>query len=82
MNINMEDVRNRDKRFCQFPKYDYDDTVQSKRLHVHHIDGDKNNCGMYNLISLCGKHHAVVEGNPHSWEDYFYTITISYESYQ
>jgi len=46
---------------------------------THHINGDKNNCQEYNLISLCNKHHMKIEKNhPELWQDYFYTITSDY----
>ena len=74
-----ESIRNRDQHYCQYPECDYDDTKKSPRLHVHHINGDKNNCQEYNLISLCNKHHMKIEKNhPELWQDYFYTITSDY----
>lgn len=74
-----EFIRNRDRRRCQFPGCIYTDT-ESKKLHVHHINGIKNNCSPNNLISLCNSHHQYVERhNPRDWEDYFYSITNDYE---
>lgn len=74
-----EFVRNRDRRRCQFPLCTYSD-IQSKKLHVHHINGIKENCNPNNLISLCNSHHQWVETHdPKSWEDYFYAITKDYE---
>lgn len=75
-----ERIRNRDDRKCQYPECDYDDTKMGRKLDVHHIDGDKCNCEDYNLISLCSRHHAIVECNdPSLWEDRFYMITRSYQ---
>lgn len=28
------------------------------KLHIHHIDSNKNNCNNYNLISLCPSCHS------------------------
>lgn len=75
-----EEIRNRDNRTCQFPDCEYADIGKSRRLDVHHINGDKNNCESANLISMCHKHHMLVEANsPRDWEDYFYEITYDYE---
>lgn len=75
-----ESVRNRDGRMCQFPDCAYDDTKNSRRLNVHHINGNKHNCRENNLISLCSKHHAFIEKtNPSAWENWFYQVTSSYE---
>ena len=75
-----EYIRDRDNRQCQFPECVYSDTMYSIRLHVHHINGYKDDCSHKNLISLCNKHHMFVESNsPKNWEDYFYSITADYE---
>lgn len=54
-----EQIRDRDNRQCQLC-FEYED-VLSKKLHVHHIDGNKNNCSKDNLISLCIVCHIKVE---------------------
>lgn len=75
-----ENIRNRDNHKCQYPDCVYDDTKENKKLDVHHIDGNKNNCEMYNLISLCHKHHSKIEfSNPELWIDYFYNIMGDYK---
>lgn len=74
-----ESIRNRDDRKCKFPGCTYDDTKRSERLCVHHINGIKENCEDYNLISLCRKHHRIVENNPDEWQDYFYLYTQDFE---
>lgn len=77
-----ESIRNRDERKCRFPNCTYSDVNHSKKLHVHHINGDKSNCRKLNLISLCNKHHMYIEGTysrARSWEDYFYSITLEYK---
>ena len=73
-----EFIRNRDQHRCQYPECNYDDTRKNRKLSVHHIDGDKNNCQNENLISLCQKHHMKVENNPTFWGSYFYQITLDY----
>lgn len=74
-----EKIRNRDNRKCQYQDCSHTDVV-GRKLHVHHIDGDKGNCSEYNLISLCSKHHISIEKtNPENWQDYFYKITGDYE---
>jgi phage FluMu protein Com len=45
-----ESIRTRDNNVCQNP-YCYKTT---KKLHIHHIDYDKNNCHPNNLITVCG----------------------------
>lgn len=73
-----ETIRNRDRRKCQYPECQYDDMKEKRKLSVHHIDGDKQNCQEYNLISLCNSHHQNVEIEPELWQDYFYQITNDY----
>ena len=72
-------IRNRDYHKCQFPGCIYDDTRENLKLSVHHIDGDKNNCQEWNLVSLCINHHMKIEStNPGLWQHYFYNITSDY----
>lgn len=75
-----EQIRNRDSRTCQFPECNYTDIGESRRLDVHHINGNKGDCREENLISLCHNHHIKVEmNNPEAWIEYFYSITSDYE---
>lgn len=74
-----ESIRNRDNRLCQFPECTYSDVGKTKRLDVHHIDGNKQDCRPINLISLCHSHHMKVEMSPRTWEDYFYSVVSDYE---
>lgn len=81
-------IRNKDNHVCQYvsingkDKCDYRDTVDgNQRLHVHHIDGNKENCNEWNLISLCNHHHQIVEhNNPKLWTEIFYQITFKREN--
>lgn len=74
-----EQIRNRDQRKCQFQDCNYDDTKEFEKLHVHHIDSNKQNCEEYNLISLCRQHHMTIENNhPELWQYDLYQITGDY----
>ena len=48
-------VRTRDKFLCQFCAISEKDYHQ--KLDVHHIDYDKQNCSLSNLLSLCRRCH-------------------------
>lgn len=75
-----ETIRNRDNRKCQYPDCDNIDIGKKRRLHVHHINGNKQECRNFNLISLCEFHHLHIEKtNPKEWQEYFYSITEDYE---
>jgi hypothetical protein len=69
-------VRSRDNFECQYPNCTGEDL---RTLHVHHIDGNRANCSMENLISLCPTHHYFVETDRTSWEMYFGIITGDYQ---
>ena len=67
-----ERVRVRDNFICQkcgIPELEY-----MRKLDVHHIDYDKKNCEMDNLISLCGRCNATVNSNREYWTNYFNRI--------
>lgn len=59
------EVRVRDDHFC----------LNCQKTHfrpnrapdVHHIDGNKRNCGLSNLISLCRRCHVIAENNMQDW---------------
>lgn len=73
-----EQIRYRDGYKCQVcgkPE------VECKnKLHVHHIDYNKNNLFVYNLISLCNSCHAKTNHNKECWKQYFldYFRSIEY----
>ena len=54
-------IRKRDAYLCMMCDRHQDEFSCSHS--VHHIDGDKNNCDPNNLISLCNRHHRIVEGS-------------------
>lgn len=72
-------IRDRDNHRCQYPDCGYSDLDEGcAKLDVHHIDGNKQNCSEYNLISLCHGHHMFVESEPSNWINYFYDIVGDY----
>jgi len=55
-----EKVRENNRRECAecgMPEEDHKETFGQK-LHVHHIDGDKYNNKMNNLVALCARCHG------------------------
>jgi len=56
-----EQVRKRDNRICQLCASTPD---TNKLLDVHHIDQNKDNCNMDNLISLCRSCHGKMNHTP------------------
>jgi len=60
-------IRKRDNNICQLcglKKLNY-------KLSVHHIDYDKKNCLVDNLISLCRKCHSKVNADRIFWSTFF-----------
>ena len=64
-----ESIRERDSHICQECGVHQDET--NRRLHVHHIDYDKENCNPNNLISLCISCHIQTNSNREHWTEYF-----------
>ena len=54
-----QEVRSRDNHQCQCC---YENVYRSKRGHVHHIDGNKQNCDKNNLILVCATCHNAIHG--------------------
>jgi hypothetical protein len=70
-----DSIRKRDKYICQICFLSQDD--QGRKLDVHHIDYDKENCDPYNLISLCDSCHARTgAGNREMWKSYLHRRKI------
>lgn len=64
-----EVIRNRDRRKCFICEKT---ELESKRkLSVHHIDYNKKNNKLDNLISLCKKCHGKTNGRRKYWANYF-----------
>jgi len=70
-----EQIRNRDGYRCQecFRHQDelFTKTGRRYKLIVHHIDYNKRNNNLSNLISLCRNCHAQTMFNREDWTDYF-----------
>ena len=46
----------------------------NRRLHIHHIDYNKNNCATSNLITLCRSCHGKTQIKRDWWQAYFIEI--------
>jgi len=67
-----DSIRKRDNYVCQECGIHQDELDGwFKKLHIHHIDYDKNNLNPYNLISLCNKCHMKTNYNREYWIKYF-----------
>lgn len=62
-------IRERDIFKCRVCDKTQDDN--GKKLDVHHIDYDKQNCNSINLISLCKSCHRRTNHNRDYWNVYF-----------
>lgn len=60
-----QSIRERDNHTCQICK------LNNNHLDVHHIDYNKLNCDIKNLISLCKKCHSKTNGNREYWINFF-----------
>ena|SRR3990167_8652969 len=59
------EVRIRDDHFCL--NCSTAEFGANRAPDVHHIDGNKQNCDLGNLVSLCRKCHALAENNMKKW---------------
>jgi len=68
-----ESIRNRDNFKCQSCGILQKEHIKLNRckLHVHHIDYNKENCNKKNLITLCIKCNSVANFNRDYWYAYF-----------
>lgn len=69
-------IRDRDNRTCQLCKI-----IESnyfRKLDIHHIDYNKENCKDENLISLCVKCNTKANGNRDYWFAFFTYIMENY----
>ncbi len=64
-----EEIRKRDGCLCQLCNNLQEEL--KRKLDVHHVDYDKENCEMDNLIALCGSCNAKVNKNREYWTKYF-----------
>lgn len=67
-------IRARDNYKCQLCGMPECENI--KKLSVHHVDYDKENCLPSNLISLCNKDNCRVNRNREHWQKYFNKILI------
>ncbi len=64
-----EQVRLRDNYKCQV--CGCSEVENNRRLSIHHIDYDKKNLNINNLISLCNSCHTKTNKKRNYWENYF-----------
>lgn len=64
-----EFIRNRDNRVCQL--CNKIEKENGRKLDVHHIDYDKDNCDPINLITLCVGCNTKVNYNREQWKNHF-----------
>jgi 5-methylcytosine-specific restriction endonuclease McrA len=67
-----EEVRERDRRCCRLCSKS--DAENGKALDVHHIDYDKNNAALGNLIALCQRCHSRMHGGVASRREWTRTL--------
>jgi len=72
-------VRGRDKHTCAICKFVW--RTDEKRHHVHHIDYNKQNNGLDNLIALCVKCHRATNGNRVYWEGVLEKLMLARKDY-
>jgi len=71
-----EQILKRDNYICQNCNMTEEEhlIVMGKGLHVHHIDYNKQNCDITNLITLCNWCNLRANKNRHYWINYFRRI--------
>ena len=62
-------IRQRDNYQCQLCGMPECENI--RKLDIHHIDYDKENCSPDNLITLCRKCNSKVNFNRNYWTNYF-----------
>lgn len=66
-------IRHRDDYLCQHPGCYVSEN--GKKHDCHHIDRDRNNNELANIILLCHRHHvATFFGNPDFWTEYYDSV--------
>ena len=65
------EVRDRDEHTCQNPDCGCTEQENGQALEVHHIDYDKNNNIIENLISLCKSCHMKTNAHREYWKKLF-----------
>ena len=68
-----ESIRKRDGYVCQLCGLHQDEMNGFiKKLHVHHIDYNKDNCDPKNLVTLCVSCHVKTNYNREQWLKHFF----------
>ena len=65
-----EEIKERDNHQCQNP----DCSHKFEKLFVHHIDYDKKNCSVDNLITLCSSCNGRANTNKEYWKKFYSNI--------
>ena len=67
-----ESIRKRDNYICQLCGIHENELIgRFKKLDCHHIDYNKNNINLDNLITLCRECHIKTNSNRKKWQEYF-----------
>lgn len=66
-NLLREKIRDRDGGECQNPGC----WKTAKRIHVHHVDYNKQNCDPSNLLTLCGSCNARANKGREFWTAFY-----------
>ena len=71
-----EKIRKRDNYKCQVCGISQkkNKARTKKKLSIHHVDYDKENCDETNLVSLCQKCHGRTNKNREIWTKFFTSI--------
>ena len=77
-----EKVRRRDGYVCQKCGMTQEKSLEKfhKKLATHHIDYNKNNCDLSNLVSLCSRCSSDVNFNREYWTIYFSQKVVSMQT--
>lgn len=68
-------IKKRDGNSCKLA-FERPDENHGGKLHVHHIDYNKDNLDHDNLITLCAGCHLRTNGNREYWERYLKSLLI------
>ncbi len=71
----IKQIKTRDNHKCQNPKCD----DPHELLDVHHIDYDKKNNNLSNLITLCKRCHGKTQKNRKFWKKYYQQLMNEYK---
>lgn len=71
-------VKERDNYICRVCKTP--EKGLKKKLAIHHIDYDKNNCAMENLVALCNACHSKTNHKRDYWKAFFHEEAIPKEA--